>query len=155
MSAQELQFNRDYDLPRGIVWAALVDPVLVGGWLGEAEIEAAPGGRYRLDWIGSPHFPGTNGTIEAILEPERLTIASERHGRFDFHLAALDGGSRGTSTRLRLTVTTRIDQPFAGRVSATWLAALEQLAELLRGHPVDWARYPVPVSRSRPEQGRG
>lgn len=155
MSVQELQFDRDYGLPRGIVWAALVDPVLVGGWLGEADIDAAPGGRYQLDWIGSPHFPGTDGVIAAILEPERMTIASERHGRFDFHLDELDGGTRGTSTRLRITVTAWIDPPFAGRVRETWLAALEQLDELLRGHPVDWARYPVPVSRSRPEQGRG
>ena len=155
MSVYELRFDRDYDLPRGIVWAALVDPVLVSGWLGEADIDATPGGRYRLDWLGSPHFPGTDGTIGAIVEPEHLTIASEPHGSFDFRLEELDGGSRGTSTRLQLIVTTRIDQPFAGRVRDTWLAALEQLAELLRGHPVDWARYPVPVSRSRPEQGRG
>jgi len=155
VSVNELQFERDYDLPRGIVWAALVDPVLVSGWLGEADIEPVPGGRYRLDWLGSPHFPGTDGTIGAILEPEHLTIASERHGNFDFRLDELEGGSRGTSTRLRLTVTAVIDTPFAGRVRETWLAALEQLAELLRGHPVDWARYPVPVSRSRPEQGRG
>ena len=87
--------------------------------------------------------------------PERLTIVSERLGSFHFRLEELDGGSRGTSTRLRLTVAAQIDAPFAGRVRGTWLAALEQLAELLRGHPVDWARYPVPVSRSRPEQGRG
>lgn len=155
MSVHELQFDRDYELPRGIVWAALVDPVLVSGWLGEADIDAAPGGRYRLDWVGSPHYPGTDGTIETILAPDRLTIASERHGKFDFRLDELEGGSRGTSTRLRLTVTAVIDPPFAGRVRETWLAALEQLAELLRGHPVDWARYPVPVSRSRSEQGRG
>lgn len=154
MSEQELQFDRDYELPRGIVWAALVDPVLVSGWLGEADIDAAVGGRYRLDWVGSPHFPGTDGTVQALSAPERLRVASERHGSFDFRLEEFDGGSRGTSTRLRLTVTAVIDAPFAGRVRETWTAALDQLAGLLRGHPVDWARYPGPVSRSRPERGR-
>lgn len=155
MRLRQLEFERDYDLPRGIVWDALVDPVLVSGWLGDADIDAAAGGRYRLGWIGSPHLPGTDGTIETILEPERLTIANERHVRFDFRLDELDGGSRGTSTRLRLTVTEWIDRPFAGRVSEGWLAALEQLAALLRGHPVDWARYPLPTRAERPGRGRG
>ena len=43
-----LSFGRRLDLPRGIVWDALVDPVLVSGWLGEADIEALPGGRFDV-----------------------------------------------------------------------------------------------------------
>ena len=44
----DLEFARELEFSPVIVFDALVDADLVAGWLAEAEIEAAPGGRYDL-----------------------------------------------------------------------------------------------------------
>jgi len=149
VTLRQLVFERDYDLPRAIVWDALVEPVLVGGWLGEARIDAVPGGEYHLDWVGSTDFPATDGRISALSEPERLTVVTNVHGELQFALDELDGGPRGSSTRLRLTVTLELADAFEARVRANWISSLEQLAALLRGHPVEWHGGALTGSRSR------
>lgn len=144
-------FERDFDLPRAIVWDALVDPDLVSGWLGEARIVAVAGGDYHLGWLGSVDFPATEGTITHLSPPERLTVLTQAHGELDFALSEVHGGSRDTSTRLTLTVTLEIDGAFEPRVRANWAGSLRQLVALLRGHPVDWKRDQVQVPTASPE----
>lgn len=141
-----LEFEHEYDLPRTIVWDALTDPVLIGGWLGEARVLAVVGGRFDLEWLGSRDFAPTTGRIDQLAAPERLVVTTEAHGILDFGLEPLDGGSRGTSTRLRLAVTLTVDPAFLGRVRANWTVSLDQLSELLRGHPVDWSAGEVNTS---------
>ena len=137
MSTLPLVFERDYEFPRVIVWDALVDSELVSGWLAEAEIVPEVGGQYNLTWPRR-NAASTFGRITVLQSLERLWVETTDAGRLQFELEELPGGSRGTSTRLRLTVDVEIEPAFAPRVQADWELALEQLEELLRGHPVDW-----------------
>jgi uncharacterized protein YndB with AHSA1/START domain len=141
VSASHLTIARDYDLPRQIVWDALVDPDLISGWLAEADVEARVGGSYNLNWIGSATLGPTEGVIVEFTEPETLLISTSNLGSLRFRLDELEGGTRGTSTRLTLTLTIEADERFSVSTNAHWLTNLEQLESLLRGRPVDWAHW--------------
>jgi hypothetical protein len=121
--------ERVIDLPRSIVWDALVDPVLVEGWLHPIA---------RLV---------DNAEVRERVEPGLLAVSSETLGELQFELAELTGGTRGTSTRLRVQVgVPEVGSPSDPRLrdslSSAWVMRLDQLQELLRGHPVDWASLP-------------
>ena len=105
--------ERLIDLPRAIVWDALLDPVLVEGWLHPAARLLAGDVHERVD--PAPH---ATAVLETTLEP---------FGRLRFELDERDGGTRGTSTFLRLQA-----------ASAGWDDRIDGLENLLRGHPVDW-----------------
>jgi uncharacterized protein YndB with AHSA1/START domain len=142
-----LVLERDYDLPTSIVWDAFVDPVLVSGWLGGAHIDAVLDGRYDLDWLGSPGCAPSRGIIVHLAEQQRLTVETELHGRLDIAFTAVEGGSRGTSTHVRLAVKLEIDAPFEAQVRRVWVSSLDQLGALLHGHPVEWG---AAMRRHRP-----
>lgn len=136
-----LVFERVIDLPREIVWDALVEPELVSGWLAEATIDARVGGAYDLVWMHPDPFPATSGTITELDRPGRLVVKTANAGILAFDLADLPGGTRGRSTGLRLTVTSAVEPAFSRSMRAYWLTGLDQLEDLLRGHPVDWANW--------------
>lgn len=143
----ELRFERAIDFPASIVFDALIDPDLVGGWLAHAEVEPRAGGRFDLVWLTSSSFPPTQGTItevsppEALKDPAVLEVSTDNRGVFRFELGAKEGGTMGSSTLLTLTVAAAVDSVFIPRVIADWQTSLDQLEGLLRGHPVDWARW--------------
>lgn len=141
MTDPALQFERDYEFAPVIVWDALTDETLVSGWLAEASITARVGGNYDLQWLNRAGTPGTAGSILALQPLRLLEIATPTIGRLRFELEPLTGGSRGTSTRLRVLITVDIEPVFATRVKADWLTNLDQLEDLLHGHPVDWANW--------------
>jgi uncharacterized protein YndB with AHSA1/START domain len=134
-----LDFERRIELPPTIVWDALIDPDLVAGWLADAAIDPRVGGRYDLTWQGAGSLEF--GVITELRERELLTVDATQHGIVSFRLAEIPGGSRGTSTRLRLGVSLAVDPVFSARVRADWETRLDQLEGLLRGHPVDWANW--------------
>ncbi len=141
MPGSRLHFEQVYDLPREIVWDALVDSDLVSGWLAEADIEPRIDGRYDLEWR---HFDGvraTTGQIVDLVEPELLVVETDNFGVATLHLSDVASGSRGRSTRLTVDVEALADQQFSTMIAVTWRISLEQLEELLRGHPVDWSRW--------------
>lgn len=146
-----LEFERELEFSPAIVFDALIDPGLIAGWLGDASVDPRQGGHYDLVWLTSSSFPPTFGTITGILEPYSLTIATDNRGEIGFRLEEVPGGARGTSTKLHLTVRVVVDAAFIARVRADWLSNLDQLAEVLRGHPVDWANW----DRDRAEVWRG
>lgn len=115
--------TREIDLPRVIVWGALVDPVLVEGWLHP---------EYRL-------IDGTS--ILHLEEPIGLEIESDELGHLLFDLEEMPGGTRGTRTRLTVAVLRTIDDRFSPTILASWRVRLDQLERLLRGHPVDWDHW--------------
>ena len=95
-----MRIERVIDLPRAIVEDALVDPVLVEGWLHPV---------LRL-----PDFSD-------------VRLAAEE----------VPGGTRGTSTRVAVEVAVP-DPRFRAAIRDTWQTRLDQLENLLRGHPVAW-----------------
>jgi len=139
---EPLLVEREYDLAPEIVWDALVDDVLVSGWLAEASIEPRLGGRYELSW----HDPGRPPTSARIVEwtlAQSLALETSNLGTWRFDLDPLAGGSRGLSTRLVVTMDVEIEKVFRARLATDWMNALEQLDELLRGRPVDWSSPPL------------
>lgn len=128
-TVDEIRIERDLDLPRAIVWEALVDAALVEGWLHPSE---------RLVTGTSPvEFREPDDPAE----PAVLEVISPSFGNVRIVLTRLDGGTRGESTRLKLTVSDewgrRTDR------ESLWALRLDQLEALLRGHPVDWGRWPT------------
>jgi len=141
MPALHLAFEREIGLSPAIVWDALVDQELVSGWLAQARIDPVEGGRFDLAWMYSTDQPPTSGTIAEFRQPRLLAVDTDNRGRIEFRLDEIAGGSRGVSTRLGLAVVLELDAAFAPRVKANWMISLDQLEELLRGHPVDWANW--------------
>ncbi|MES1212297.1 MAG: hypothetical protein ABUT11_01990 [Leifsonia sp.] len=107
-----LRLDRVIDLPRVIVADALIDPVLVEGWL--------------------------HPTLR-LADFTDVRISTEE----------LPGGTRATSTRVSVEV--RLPEArFAGAIRETWQTRLDQLENLLRGHPVDWrSAQSAPARRLR------
>ena len=126
----EIRIERDIDLPRAIVWEALVDPDLVGGWLHPSE---------RLVTGTSPveFREPDDPAVPAVLE-----VLSPSFGDVRIVLTRNDGGTRGEWTRLELTVSDEWGR--RSEREALWELRLDQLADLLRGHPVDWGRWAQP-----------
>jgi len=137
----QLRFEQDYDLPPEIVWDALVDPDLVSGWLAEADIEARVGGRFDLEWRHFDPPRVTTGEIIDLDGPHRLIVDTDNFGVTTLQLTELATGSRGRSTRLAVVVDALAELPFTPMIAATWRLSLEQLDELLHGHPVDWRSW--------------
>lgn len=106
-----MRIERVIDLPRIIVGDALVDPVLVEGWL-------------------DPVLRLTDFTDVRLSTEEVL------------------GGTRGTSTRVIVEVALP-DPRFASAIEQTWQTRLDQLENLLRGHPTVWQAEQSAPARSR------
>lgn len=138
MEPSTIDLVREIDLPRVIVWDALVDPDLVSGWLAQAEIEPIAGGVYNLVWTHRPTAEDTFGRITLLQHPERLHVDTTNLGSLAFSLEPVDGGFRDTGTRLRLTIEGVDD---ATTATAEWIQNLDQLEELLHGRPVDWKHW--------------
>lgn len=136
-----LSFSRDYDFPPVIVWDALVDADLVSGWLAEADITPEVGGEYNLRWMHRLTQPASLGRITVLQPLVRLDVDTTNVGRLQFELEGVPGGTRGLGTRLRVAIFVEIEPAFAARVKADWLTNLDQLEDLLRGHPVDWGTW--------------
>jgi len=106
-----LRIERVIDLPRAIVGDALVDPVLVEGWLDPER--------------GLGDFPDVRLSTEEV-----------------------PGGTRGSSTRVTVEIAVP-DPRFRGALLQSWQTRLDQLENLLRGHPTVW-----PVEQSAPARAR-
>ena len=141
MATSEIEFSRDYDLPPAIVWDALVDEVLVEGWLAAARIDLRVGGDYWLNWQTGGGLAPTNGVIEVLDPTRRLVIDTDNIGRLDFVLEPLPDGSRGEGTLLILQIQVDTEPRLLASTYAYWLSNFDQLEDLLRGHPVDWATW--------------
>jgi uncharacterized protein YndB with AHSA1/START domain len=137
----DLEFSREYDLPASIVWDALVDDVLVEGWLAAARIDLRVGGEYWLNWLSGASLAPTNGTITRLDPRRRLAIDTDNIGSLEFTLFSIPGGTRGSTTELRLRLRVDTDPRLLASTHAYWQSNFDQLEGLLRGHPVDWANW--------------
>jgi uncharacterized protein YndB with AHSA1/START domain len=130
----ELVLERRLDLPRAVVWDALVDPVLAEGWLHPSARlagEEVEGGFDPIEFV-EPESP------EAVAV---LHVDSAELGEVRFELIEVAGGTRGASTDLTLTVRSHGDARFLAPIVAGWRSRLDQLDDLLRGHPVEWQHW--------------
>ena len=123
-----MRVERLIDLPRAIVWDALIDPVLVEGWLHPVRrlVDDEPASRVsvRLD--------------PAVGAAARLHLSSSEWGELRLTLLEVPGGRRGSSTAITVEVLAVADPRFRGPVVTGWQTRLDQLEDLLLGHPVDW-----------------
>ncbi|MBI5160095.1 MAG: hypothetical protein HY996_01535 [Micrococcales bacterium] len=116
------RIERRLELPREIVWEALVDPVLAEGWLHpDARLAEA-------------------SVVTLWDEPAAIESDSPALGHVRISLADLPGGSRDRSTGLAIEL---LDVPERERPAAfaMWSTRVDQLGTLLRGHPVDWDHW--------------
>lgn len=141
MTIARVEFERSYDLPRTIVWEALLDPDLLAGWLAEARVDPRVGGRFDLSWQTRHGLADTEGVIARLDFPVRLDIDTSNIGRLEFSLEELPDGTRGTATRLHVSIDAATEPRFLATTRAYWRCNLDQLEELLRGHPVDWENW--------------
>ena len=149
MSAADLLFERELDLPPVVVFDAFIDPDLVVGWLARASIEPVPGGRYDLEWLGTVAPSATAGIIVDLDAPTTLAIQTDDRGLIEFRLEAVDGGLRGSGTVLRLRVRLEMELAFSGPQRRDWETRLDRLEQLLHGHPVDWGRLALADAAGR------
>lgn len=123
----EIRLECALDLPRSIVWAALVDPELVGGWL------------HPNDRLATGTSPVEFREPDDPAAPAVLEVISPSFGDLRIVLTRREGGTRGESTELHLTVSDEWGR--RSEREALWKLRLDQLAALLRGHPVDWQSW--------------
>jgi hypothetical protein len=114
---------------------------LVEGWLAVAKIDAKVGGQYWLSWQTGTSLAPTSGTITVIRYAQRLRIETDNIGTLDFTLEAIPGGTRGNATILELRLSVDTDRRMLASTVAHWETNFDQLEDLLRGHPVDWANW--------------
>jgi uncharacterized protein YndB with AHSA1/START domain len=132
---------REYDLPPAVVWDALVDPVLLEGWLGAGIADPEVGGTFVLDWL-DPHHHGAAVAGEVVLiEPGSQLLVRAMEYSLAMLLDELPYGTRGSSTRLTLSARLPGDRFSGPERLAHWRTHLEALEDLLRGHPVVWDRW--------------
>jgi uncharacterized protein YndB with AHSA1/START domain len=136
-----LVFSRDYDLPQAIVWDALVDEVLIEGWLAVAHVEQRTGGSYQLVWQGGGTLAPTNGIITTFEPSSHLVVETDNIGILDFTLDPIAEGTRGSATALTLRLTVDTERKLLASTVAYWRSNFDQLEDLLRGHPVDWSTW--------------
>lgn len=149
MSPRPQIVERRIELPPRLVWAALVDPALVEGWLhptarlvpasddGEDRDDIARGSAVDGDIASDPD---SVAQVIDLDEPLLLAVDSPVLGRLRFDLSEFPGGSRDASTRLTLTIF-GADAAARPELVATWLTRFDQLNDLLHGHPVDWVNW--------------
>jgi len=144
MAGPALELERDYEFGPAIVWDALVDADLLSGWLGEATVTPEIGGEYTVRFIHRPDQARAMGEVTDLVFRSRLR-AQTTAGAWEFTLTAHPGGNRGTRTRLRVAVWLPAGAPataaLTAAITADWMTNLDQLYELLHGHPVDWATW--------------
>ena len=106
-----MRIERVIDLPRVIVDDALVDPVLLEGWL---------------------------HPVLRLVDFAEVRVVTEE----------VAGGTRGSSTRVLVEVIVP-DPRFSAAIEQTWQIRLDQLENLLRGHPTVWPTEQAAPARTR------
>lgn len=134
-----MRIERVIDLPRVIVWDALIDPVLVEGWLhpvlrfvgGEPEVTV----RERID-----PAPGVGALLH---------VHGDEFGELRISLIEIPGGTRGVSAGVTVELLDVADARFRGSLITSWQTRLDQLEDLLHGHPISWDALERPANPVR------
>jgi uncharacterized protein YndB with AHSA1/START domain len=134
-----LRYERRLAHPIDRVFAAITAPAELRGWLAEADVDLALGGRVRLRWLNTGDDGSTataTGRVTALDPPRLVEFDTDPHGvlRFELH-------EDGDGTALTFTVTTPAPNDQVDLARSGWHIHLEHLADALDGRPVDWPRW--------------
>jgi uncharacterized protein YndB with AHSA1/START domain len=133
-----LHFERRLDHPVERVWAALTEPRELEGWLAEADLDLAVGGRVELRWLNTDDEGNraiATGTVTALEPPRLLEYDTDIHGLMRWELQEEGDGCRLTF------YTAPADPAYTTMALAGWHIHLDHLVEALAGRPVDWATW--------------
>lgn len=136
-----LEFVREVNFAPSIVFDALIDPDLLGGWLADAVVDPRVDGDFDLVWLAGASLPPTHGVITVLDEPFAIEVVTDNRGRIRFELSERKADDGGARTTLALTTDVAVDAIFLPRVVADWQISLDQLEALLHGRPVDWTTW--------------
>ncbi|CAN5204971.1 hypothetical protein BH09ACT3_BH09ACT3_10300 [soil metagenome] len=139
MPGTELRFEHEIDLPASVVWDALVDPVLLEGWLGAVEPSPLSAAELSIEWLDGSEPTTTLARVERIEHFRTLRLGTDNRGTIEFLLTEVPGGLRGRGTVLELSIQLSAEARFASTARLDWEWALERLDDLLSGRPADWA----------------
>ena len=136
---QRLCFERRLAHSVERVWAALTEPAQLAAWLADADIELVEGGHVELRWQNTDQ-DGNRAVARGVvtrLEPLRLLeIATDIHGLLCWQLRPDSAGCV-----LAFSATVELPAELLPIVCAGWHIHLDHLADLLAGHPVNWANW--------------
>jgi uncharacterized protein YndB with AHSA1/START domain len=135
----QVRFERRLSHPIDRVWAAITEPNEIEAWLASAELEPAPGGRVRLEWLNTgDEEVVARGTVTAIDPPRLLTLDTDAHGTLTWELR-----ESGDATDLTLTVVLAMPDEHVTMNVAGWHVHLDFLDDWLDdGTRVDWPNWP-------------
>lgn len=121
-----IRLERIVDLSPTIVVPAFTDPVLVEGWLHPL---------VRLVEGGSAE------PVVAAGVPWSVEVQSLELGSLHVELRGEEGGTRGSVTRVIIEELALESEAERIDAIALWNTRLDQLENLLRGHPVRWSSW--------------
>lgn len=132
----ELRFERLYKAPIDEVWALLTEPDRIEEWLGVADVELRPGGRFRLLEVGGQGIAG----VILTLEPPRVleytwNSAEWTGGTVRYELSEADGGTRLVFTHIHPA---RSWEVYRYKSLAGWHTLLDLLELAVEGRPESW-----------------
>jgi uncharacterized protein YndB with AHSA1/START domain len=133
-----LSFERRLRHPVERVWRVISEPEHIVGWLAEAEIEPAVGGKAVLRWLNTDDEGDQAvacGIITEYKPPHVLEIDTDIHGTLRWEL---EGDGSGC---LLMFTATGVYEDLA-KVLAGWHVHHDFLVDALEGHPVDWPHWP-------------
>jgi uncharacterized protein YndB with AHSA1/START domain len=134
---QLVRFERHLSHPIARVWRALTEPAELIGWLGDAEVELAEGGRFVVRWLNADERGDRavyHGMITRLEPPCRLEVSGDIHGVLRWELRPEAGG-----TLLTFSSTLALREEYRTQVLAGWHYHLDSLADALDGQPADLA----------------
>jgi uncharacterized protein YndB with AHSA1/START domain len=153
-----LRFRRRLAHPVERVWAALTDPAELIGWLGQADVDLAEGGKFVLRWLNTGDHgerAEMHATITRLDPPRLLETTGDLHGALRWELQP-----DGPGTLLTFSSTVDLPAEYRAMVLAGWHWHLDALAGFLGGTPADlvnvtgWdrihQRYAGPRARTNP-----
>jgi len=138
----DLTFVRVFDAPRALLFSLWADPRHIVRWwaphsftVPEAEFDARPGGRLRIDFRGPDGFVFANfGEVKEVEAPERLVFTTEYREQGRLLVVLLNTVSfaeEGGGTRMTLNSRVTFADPLAAESLATmeegWTQQLEKL----------------------------
>lgn len=132
----ELRFERQLHAPIDEVWALLTEPDRIEEWLGVADVQLRPGGRYHLLEVGGQGIAGVILTLEPPHVLEHTWNSAEwSGGTVRYELSEVNGKTRLVFTHIHPA---KSWEQYRYKSLAGWHTLLELLELAAEGRPETW-----------------